>query len=80
MAAIAALEMMRTRGAEYLLLPSTSFWWLEHYRHFHRELRERFACVLENERVVVFDVRGRTDPAPRAIGGGSEEWTRDRRR
>jgi hypothetical protein len=33
-----------------------SFWWLEHYAEFARYLRERFACVLENDRLVVFDL------------------------
>jgi hypothetical protein len=29
--AIAHLESLRARGAEYLLVPATSGWWLEHY-------------------------------------------------
>jgi hypothetical protein len=35
-----------------------AFWWLDHYAAFHRHLRERFRCVLRNERLVVFDLRG----------------------
>jgi len=31
-----------------------SFWWLEHYREFHRQLRATFHLLMENERLVVF--------------------------
>jgi hypothetical protein len=30
-AAVAALAAARQRGAEFLLLPGTAYWWLEHY-------------------------------------------------
>src|SRR5262249_13310768 len=30
-AAIDHLETLRAQGGQYLLLPSTAFWWLEHY-------------------------------------------------
>src|SRR5262249_31354544 len=30
-AAVAHLEAMRARGGRYLVLPSTAFWWLDHY-------------------------------------------------
>ncbi len=29
--ALARLEALRERGAEYLVLPATSYWWLDHY-------------------------------------------------
>ena len=31
-AAILHVEQLREQGAEYLVLPSTAFWWLEHYQ------------------------------------------------
>src|SRR5206468_1553705 len=37
-AAVAHLEEMRTRGADYLLFPGTAFWWLAHYDDFRRHL------------------------------------------
>jgi GT2 family glycosyltransferase len=40
--AIAQLERMRERGAEYLLVPPTAAWWLEHYGAFAAHLRERY--------------------------------------
>jgi GT2 family glycosyltransferase len=40
--AIARLEDLRGRGAEYLVLPSTAYWWLEHYKGFAEHLRGRY--------------------------------------
>lgn len=37
--AIERLEQLRARGADYLVLPSTSYWWLEHYRAFATHLQ-----------------------------------------
>jgi GT2 family glycosyltransferase len=36
--AIGELERLREAGAEYLVFPSTSIWWLDHYRPFARHL------------------------------------------
>jgi GT2 family glycosyltransferase len=40
--AIARLERLREAGAEYLVLPSTAYWWLDHYVGFAEHLRERY--------------------------------------
>ena len=56
--AIAELERMREeRGAEFLVFFLSAFWWLDHYAGFHRYLSERYSRVLENERVIAFDLR-----------------------
>ena len=39
-ACIQHLEEMRNRGYEYLLFPQTAFWWLDHYREFHKYLTD----------------------------------------
>lgn len=52
-AAIAHLENLRGKGAEYLLFPQTAFWWLDHYaglrdhldRHHHRVCADQ-DCVI----------------------------------
>ena len=44
-AAIAHLEELRAKGAEYLLLPRTSFWWLDHYSGLRRYLEERYHAL-----------------------------------
>ena len=55
--AIQELERMRHSGASYLVVAWPAFWWLDYYIRFHDYLRSRFRCVLENERLVVFDLR-----------------------
>jgi GT2 family glycosyltransferase len=40
--AIARLEELRERGAGYLVLPSTAYWWLEHYSGFAEHLGRRY--------------------------------------
>ena len=45
-AAIAHLEEVRALGAEYLLIPQTALWWLEHYREFRQHLESRYAFVV----------------------------------
>jgi hypothetical protein len=49
-AAIAHLERLRARGARYLVIPRTSFWWLEHYRGFAAHLERVSACLARDER------------------------------
>jgi hypothetical protein len=36
--AIAEIEELRRRGAEYLVIPATARWWLDHYEAFARHL------------------------------------------
>ena len=45
--AIARLAAHRDRGAEYLVVPATSMWWLDHYRslRLHLEEEHRALCV-----------------------------------
>jgi GT2 family glycosyltransferase len=37
--AVSQLETLRAAGAEYLVLPSTAYWWLDHYAGFAEHLR-----------------------------------------
>jgi ABC-type multidrug transport system fused ATPase/permease subunit/GT2 family glycosyltransferase len=63
--AIAELERLRERGAEYLVLPATALWWLDHYQGFRDHL-DRFACTVDEEDVgMIFDL---ADPAVAAAG------------
>jgi len=41
--AIAHLEELRAEGADYLLVPDTAFWWLDHYDEFARHLESRYS-------------------------------------
>jgi hypothetical protein len=55
--AIQECERLRDAGAEFLVFGKPAFWWLDHYSGFSRYLRTHFRCVLENARVVAFDLR-----------------------
>jgi glycosyltransferase involved in cell wall biosynthesis len=55
--AIRELERMRQAGAGFIVFAWSSFWWLGYYATFHRYLRTHFSCALENDRVVIFDLR-----------------------
>jgi GT2 family glycosyltransferase len=49
LSAIAHLETLRARGAEYLVLPSTAFWWLDHYPRFKAHVEDRYLRVVREE-------------------------------
>jgi len=56
--AINGLENLRLRGAEFFVLPSTAFWWLDHYAAFAIHLNERYKVALRNqEACLIFDLR-----------------------
>lgn len=55
--AVAHLEALRARGAEYFLIPETSGWWLEHYPDFRRHLDGRYPCVAVPDTCVVYSLR-----------------------
>lgn len=51
--AIARLEALRQGDAQFLVIPSTSFWWLDHYRDFRRHLDEHYPVVAHQQDVCV---------------------------
>lgn len=57
LAAIEALECKRGEGVEYLVFAWPAFWWFDYYRRFIRYTEERYPCVLQNERLVVYALR-----------------------
>jgi len=59
-AAITHLEHLRSKGARYLVIPRTSFWWLEHYREFKEHLLRRYRCVLRDDRTCMLFALKRT--------------------
>lgn len=52
--AIRHLAELQARGAEYLVLPSAGFWWLEHYAGFARHLKMRHERVWDDEACVIY--------------------------
>ncbi|MBM4464923.1 MAG: glycosyltransferase [Chloroflexi bacterium] len=55
--AICELERLRRSGASFIVFAWPAFWWLDHYAGLHRHLRSAYRCALENDRLVVFDLR-----------------------
>src|SRR5260221_356381 len=45
-AAIAHLEAQRVAGAEFLILPRTSLWWLDYYRGFRAHLEREYPLIV----------------------------------
>jgi glycosyltransferase involved in cell wall biosynthesis len=56
-AALRELERLRQAGAQFIVFGWPAFWWLDYYQGLREHLRSRARCVLENDRLVVFDLR-----------------------
>lgn len=56
--AICHLEALRRQGAEYLLLPKTGFWWLDHYERFRKHLEANYLAIpQEDDACLLFSLR-----------------------
>lgn len=73
--AIRELGRLAKAGASFLVFAWPAFWWLEYYAGFAEHVRSGFRCVLENERVIVFDLReggvGASKSAENTLAQGS---------
>jgi lipopolysaccharide biosynthesis protein len=67
--ALREVEQLREAGAGFLVVAWPAFWWLNYYAAMHQHLRSRFGCLLENERLVVFDLRRSVDSVRRGNHG-----------
>jgi hypothetical protein len=56
-AAIDELERLRRSGANFIVIGWPAFWWLDCYKSFNSYLRSGFRCILENSRVIAFDLK-----------------------
>jgi glutamate-1-semialdehyde 2,1-aminomutase len=54
--AIEHLESLRGRGLQYLVFPSTSIWWLEHYEELKRHLDDEYIVAVEDDSCVIYSV------------------------
>jgi GT2 family glycosyltransferase len=58
-AAIAHLEALRAKGGDYLLLPNTMLWWLDHYAEFRLYLESHYRLLVRREDTcLIFALRG----------------------
>jgi glycosyltransferase involved in cell wall biosynthesis len=55
--AIREVERLWKAGANYMVFAWPAFWWLEYYSGLNQHLRSNFRCTLENDRLIVFDLR-----------------------
>jgi hypothetical protein len=55
--AIEELELLKRKGAGYMVFGAHAFWWFDYYQEFAGYLRSKYRCLLENKRLVVWDLR-----------------------
>ena len=57
--AVAQLEAMRAEGGQFLVLPSTGLWWLDHYSGFGAHLEANYpVLVRDTETCVIYSLNG----------------------
>ena len=54
-AAINHLEELREAGAQYLVIPGTSLWWLA-LCQFHEHLQRRYRCIVHEPEYAAFSL------------------------
>jgi hypothetical protein len=62
-------RVRREANASFIAFGWPAFWWLDYYTEFDAHLRSRFPCLLQNERLVVFDLRAHSS---RKMGAAKE--------
>jgi hypothetical protein len=61
--AIEELERLQEAGAQFIVFAWSTFWWFNYYVGLRQYLLTRFPCVLENDSIVMFDLRKEGVPA-----------------
>jgi hypothetical protein len=75
-AAIAHLEDLRSSGAEYLVLPETSRWWLDYYGDFRDHLDNRYRLLTDSQSCLIYDVSASDEVDASATRAAAEGATR----
>jgi hypothetical protein len=55
--AIRELDRLKQSGAQFIVFAWMAFWWLHYYAGLNTYLRSHYPCLIENDRVVGFDLR-----------------------
>ncbi len=55
--AVRELERLRQAGARFAVFAWPAFWWLDHYAGLKRHLHAHFRPLLQNERLIAFDMQ-----------------------
>jgi glycosyltransferase involved in cell wall biosynthesis len=62
--AITRLDALQAAGAEFLVIPATSAWWLEHYAEFARHLDDRYLRIeTDDPHLVAYRLAARAEVA-----------------
>jgi glycosyltransferase involved in cell wall biosynthesis len=61
-AAIEHLETLRAAGSLYLVLPSSEFWWLHHYREFAGHMEAHYRRIYSDDHLMLFDLAPQPPP------------------
>jgi hypothetical protein len=70
--AVRHLEHVRGRGAQYLVVPVSARWWLDHYAELRAYLGERCALVVDDPESCLVYALGDDAPAPAAAAPGGD--------
>jgi hypothetical protein len=57
--AVSQLEAMREKGGQFLVLPRTGLWWLDHYSEFGEHLERNYPVLVHDaEACVIYSLNG----------------------
>jgi hypothetical protein len=65
--AVRELTRLRQSGAKFVVFAWPAFWWLDHYAELSHHLHSEFRCLLQNERLMVFDLRSELEPCEKPV-------------
>jgi hypothetical protein len=68
--AVANFERLRAGGARFLVIFWPAFWWLDRYADFARHIKRRFARLIADDRMIVFDLTASPVPTLDSNTGG----------
>jgi glycosyltransferase involved in cell wall biosynthesis len=61
----ASLESAKSKGAEYLIMPAQSFWWLDDYQEFRKRVEARYPAVVRDKNsCIIFDLHESSAASP----------------
>ena len=56
--AVRQVKLIRAKGADYILFPQTSFWWLDYYGDLKSHLEANCRLVSRSDTCIVFALEG----------------------
>jgi hypothetical protein len=54
--AVAHLEQLRAKGAQFLLFPEPAFWWLDHYKELKQHLEARYRRIHSDDHCIIYQL------------------------